>query len=159
MTADRGGPRPLVIGVGNRDRGDDAVGPVVVDRLNRSHDGAYECLVADGDLSDLVLRWRPEQCVVIVDALMSGRSPGTIVEIDCLERPLEPQSGHLSSHGVGLSEAVELARVLGLLPNSLQVLAVEAEHFDHGAPLSDPVAHAADELLRRLLDPRRDHRP
>ena len=150
MSADRSRPRPLLIGVGNRDRGDDAVGPFVVDELRDRHDGHFDYLVAAGDLSDLALRWRREQSVTIVDAMMSGRQPGTTVEIDCLAHPLEVPTGHLSSHGVGLSDAIELGRSLELLPVALRVLAVEAEQFEHGAPLSSSVAAAAVKLVDRL---------
>ena len=155
MTA--AGPRPLVVGVGNRDRGDDAVGPIVADAVRSASGGAVDTEVIEGDLSDLALRWRPDQPVIVVDAMVSGRPPGTMVELDGLHGHLgRSTSGLLSSHGIGLAEAVRLAGLLGRRPASLTVLAIEAASFDHFAPLSEPVAAAAiiaTERIRSVLGP------
>jgi len=76
--------RPLVIGVGNRDRGDDAVGPVVADAVADRCGDAVESIVVEGDLADLALRWGDAQTVVVVDAMVGGAAPGTVVELDGL---------------------------------------------------------------------------
>ncbi len=148
MTA--AGPRPLVVGVGNRDRGDDAVGPIVADAVRSASGGAVEVAVMEGDLSDLALRWRPDQPVIVVDAMLSGRPPGTMVVLDGLRGALGSSSGLLSSHGLGLAEAVRLAELLDRRPASLTVLAIEATAFDHFVPLSEPVAAAAALATERI---------
>ncbi len=133
----------LVIGVGNRDRGDDGLGPMVIDALadRRPPEATgHETVLAviEGDLSSLPLRWTPDHDVVIVDAMVTGRPIGSVVVIDALARSLEPTTGLLSSHGIGLADAIELARLLRRLPTSLTVVAVEV-----GSPASaalDPFA-------------------
>lgn len=139
----------LVVGVGNRDRGDDGVGPRVVDavRVRLAHVATY---LAHGDLSDLVMRWEPEQQVIVVDAIVSGRPPGSIVEVNAVEEHLQIDSGLLSSHGVGLAEAVELARVLDRLPATLTIIGVEAEQFEHLGEIGTDVASAIDEVVDRI---------
>jgi hydrogenase maturation protease len=47
---------------------------------------------------------------------------------------------------------VELGRALGRLPNRLVVVGVEAERFDHGAPLSPHVAAAVPVAAARVCD-------
>ncbi len=136
---------PFVIGVGNRDRGDDGVGPLVVDEIRRSWP-EIETFVAEGDLSDLAMRWGADQSVVIIDAIRSGRPVGTIVEIDALAEQLPTQQGLLSSHGVGLAEAVELARLLDRLPRQLKVIGVEAKSFNQFDPVTPEVAAAIKQL-------------
>lgn len=151
----------MVVGIGNRHRGDDAVGPLVIDRLEKRLPAGRTppkpaLVVVDGDLCDLSLRWQADQAVVIVDALHSGREPGAIVTIDGLRTPLrsgrETVSGRepLSSHGIGLAEAIELGRHLGRLPRSLTIVGIEGATFDHGAALSRPVAAAVDEVAERI---------
>ena len=44
--------------------------------------------------------------------------------------------GAASSHGIGLGDTVELARVLGRLPASLTVLAVVGRDFGFGTGLT-----------------------
>lgn len=140
--------RPLVIGVGNRDRGDDALGPNVADLFARRHE--VETLVAEGDLSDLSLRWDPDQRVVIIDAMSSGCRPGSIFEIDGLDRELPIGCGTVSSHGVGLAEAIELARVLDRLPRQLTILAIEATSFRHFDPIATELAEVIPLVERRV---------
>jgi hydrogenase maturation protease len=144
---------PLVIGVGNRDRGDDAVGPLVADAFADRDD--VDTFVAEGDLSDLVLRWERSRHVVIVDALASGRRPGTVVHIDALGERLPIDVGLVSSHGVGLAEAIELGRVLDRLPQRLEIIGVEATAFGQFDEVTAEIAHAIPlivERIERLLD-------
>jgi hydrogenase maturation protease len=141
--------RALVVGVGNRNRGDDGVGPRVVDavRARLAHVSTY---LAHGDLSDLVMRWEPDQRVIVVDAMVSGRPPGSIVQVNAIEEQLPIDGGLLSSHGVGLAEAVELARVLDRLPATLTIFGVEAEQFEHLGKVGTNVASAIDEVVDRI---------
>jgi hydrogenase maturation protease len=132
----------FLIGVGNRNRGDDAVGLLAVDEVVAA--GTYvRTYFASGDLSDLALRWQPGDDVVVVDAMISGRPPGSIVEIDALATKLGTEGGLVSSHGVGLAEAVELARMLDRLPRSLKLIAIEAASFGHMEEPTPAVAQAA----------------
>jgi hydrogenase maturation protease len=144
--------RRIVVGVGHRDRGDDAIGPTVCDVLERSAGVPMpweppEIWVVEGDPCDLAVRWLPTDRVVLIDALHSGRPPGSIVVLDGLD-PSDPsparQSSLRSSHGLGVADAIELARHLRRLPAQLTVIAVEAARFDHGAALSDDVASVVD---------------
>jgi len=48
------------------------------------------------------------------------------------------------THAFGLGAVVELARALQRLPDRLVLVGVEAESFDHGAPLSPAVRSAVD---------------
>ncbi len=142
------GPSRLVIGVGNRDRGDDAIGPVVADVLARRDD--VDSFVVEGDLSDLCLRWNRHQRVVIVDAMTSGRPPATIEQIDALDERLPTDSSILSSHGVGLAAAIELGRVLDRLPTQLAIVAVEASSFAPFDQLTPAVAEAIPQIVDRV---------
>ena len=74
-------PRPTIIGFGSRWRGDDAVGPRVVDGLRALGIDAIEMA---GDGLALVERLRETDAVVIVDAMRSGAPPGTIETFDAL---------------------------------------------------------------------------
>jgi hydrogenase maturation protease len=64
---DKSSGRPLVIGVGHRDRGDDGVGPAVVDALSH-RTTQVTTIIREGDLAVLPLLWESDDDVVIVDA-------------------------------------------------------------------------------------------
>lgn len=146
--------KTLVIGIGNRHRGDDAIGPLVVDAIRGalpSGSQAIETTVTDGDIADLALRWRADQDVIVIDACRSGRPPGTIQAVDGLTTTIPTGPDPVSSHGIGLAEAIELARVLGRLPQSLAIFAIEAGTLDHCAPVSEPVSAAITEVVEKIL--------
>ena len=139
----------FVIGVGNRDRGDDGIGPIVADVVD-ARDPQVLTYVAEGDLSGLAMLWQSDQDVVIVDATASGRPPGSIVEIDALAEPLTVDTGLVSSHGVGLAEAIELARLLDRLPRRLTIIGVEATTFEQFDDLTPAVLAAVPAVVDRV---------
>lgn len=145
-------PHTLVIGIGNRDRGDDAAGPLVADAVrNATLEPSVTTTILEGDLSDLSLRWDPAQTVIIVDAAVTGAPLGTIhrdIELTaCGTRPI-------SSHGVSLQDAIELGRRLDRMPEELTVVGIEARSFEHfddpGAEVLQAVEVVAAEIIDRL---------
>ncbi len=141
--------RPLLIGVGNRDRGDDAIGPLVIDAIEACGTEAETCVV-EGDLSDLSLRWSADQHVIIIDAMVNGAAPGTMIEIDAIAKRLPNESGLLSSHGISLADAVELGRLLRRMPRRLTVLGVEAQSFDQLDAINPVVGEAIPKVVTRI---------
>lgn len=64
---------------------------------------------------------------------------------------LPPELTTVSTHGLGLAEAIELARAIDRLPARCVVHAIEASAFDHGSGLTPDVAAAVAETGRRIL--------
>ena len=141
----------LVIGVGNRDRGDDAVGPHVCDLLRARLDGRIRSVVCEGSIIDLALHWGHGDRVVVVDALPVGSNPGRIVSIDVPDDEVSTPTA-VSTHDVDVSVAIELARALGRMPSQLVVIGVEAEQTMWCAALSPSVADAAETAVEQLVD-------
>jgi len=144
-----------VIGCGTPDAGDDAVGLLAV-RAARERLAAMgvEVLESASPL-DLVHLVEGADAAVVVDAVRApsgGREPGELVRAEAA--PGEPLPAELrsslSSHGLGLAEAVGLAAALGAAPR-LVVLGVEAGDVTAGAGLSAPAAAALPDLVERLL--------
>ena len=140
-------PRPpLVIGIGNPQRGDDGLGLVVVKTLrSRLGDGAPRLRCLPGDATGLLSAWEGEDCVLVIDALAAPTPPadrGPVWRIDARTDALPALHERASSHGLGLAEAVELARSLDRLPRRLVVFAVRGECFERQEALS-PAAQAA----------------
>ncbi|MGE0707630.1 MAG: hydrogenase maturation protease [Planctomycetota bacterium] len=140
-----------VIGVGNRLRGDDAAGLLAIDRLRELAPAGVLLETLSGAPLELARCWSGEDAVVILDAMRAGRPPGTIARFDALAGPLPADAFALSTHHLGVAQAVELARALDALPRRLIVLGVEGADFSAGAALSPDVAAALDELVQRAL--------
>lgn len=163
--ATHGVARPLVLGVGNRFRGDDGVGPAVLDALagRRAAVAAADLRELDGEPTRLLDAWAGRRRVVVVDAVRSDPAApdgaaGRLVVLagaDAVdpERVARWRAG-VSGHSAGLAEAIRLAAVLGRLPEELCIVGVEVAGADEGPGLSPAVAAAvgaaADEVCRRV---------
>lgn len=144
----------LVIGVGNTYRGDDGVGPAVIALLRADPLPGLQLLECDGDCSTLLNAWHKAGTVVLIDAVSSGAPPGTIYRFDALAQPLPRQVSFQSTHAFGVADALALGRILGQLPASLVLYAIEGKTFAIGAAMCEEVESAIQEvaqMVRRTL--------
>ena len=150
----------VVIGVGNPMRGDDGLGPAVVEALAteaKATDllagptGAVEFVTVGGETTELLDAWSDRRLALVVDAVRSGATAGTVHRLDADGPGLGPTwSAGVSGHGVGLVEAIGLARALDRLPERLVLLGVEVANTGFGSQLSPVVQAAMPELLARI---------
>jgi len=77
--------RIVICGIGNRARGDDGVGPVVIEELNKTDFGEnimlIDCETAPENFTGMINKFRPKR-IVIIDAVDMEEKPGTIKTID-----------------------------------------------------------------------------
>ena len=142
----------LVIGLGNALRGDDGIGPAVIETLRLNTPADVTLIESDGhDLLEL-LGGDEFGRIVVVDAADLGRPPGT-----CLR--LEPgmlgagASADLAHH-LGVAGAVELLQALGLPPAPFIIFAVQPARVGWGPGLSREARRgvaAASAAVRREL--------
>lgn len=142
--------RTLLIGIGNLYRRDDGVGIVAVRRARPLLPASVEALEWTGDLMTLLERWQGSHCIV-VDALRSGGTPGTIFRIEAHRQPLPAEGRFFSIHAVGLEEVIALAHALNKLPLELIVYGIEGGDFGEGEGLSPEVEKATDDVVRYIL--------
>jgi hydrogenase maturation protease len=147
----KGGPDiKLVIGVGNHDRGDDAVGLAVAERVRAAAPSGVGVIMLEGDQLALLDAWADATDVYVIDAVCSGSPPGTVFHFDAAS-PLPTRFGHRGSHTFSLADVVELARALGTLPPHLTGYGIEGNRFDVGAPLSPETSRAIEDVVGSLL--------
>jgi hydrogenase maturation protease len=144
----------VVVGVGNMMRRDDGVGPEVVDRVRAARPDV-EVVEVNGDASTLVDVWHDRALAVVVDAVRTGASVGTVHRWQLVDGWDDvPLASPGSSHLVGVADAVRLSQALGRLPRRLIVIGVEVADLGDGtglsAAVSAAVAPAADAVLRAL---------
>jgi hydrogenase maturation protease len=146
----------LVIGLGQVDRGDDAVGAEVARAVAAAGLPGVR-VVEHEDPTALLDLWIGHDPVVVVDAVCSGGPPGTVHLLDTgagaprMPQHAWPATGRGGTHAFGLAAAVELARALRRLPARLVVVGVEASTFEYGAPLTAPVAAAVPAAVAQVL--------
>lgn len=94
----------LVMCIGNRDGGDDAIGPYVADKLKEEHDDfvVLDCGIAPENYTSVVKRYHPRN-LIIIDAVEMGLNTGEIRIIP------EEKIGtmHVSTHGIPISVLIK----------------------------------------------------
>ena len=148
------GPRAVVIGIGNPYRRDDGVGSALVAALERVRPPGVALTVADGEPSQLLDSWSGVPLAVVVDAVLCEvPAPGRIHRSALGPAGAGSPAGRGggSTHGLGIPDAIRLARALDREPGQLVVFAVEAADIGFGPGLSPAVAACLPELTRVIL--------
>lgn len=141
-------PKVLIIGVGNRMRGDDAFGTMAIDRLQKSPDLPPNWLLIDaGEVPEnalgLVEKEKPAR-VLLIDACDWGVQPGEVrfFNSDELEKlPIRM----LSTHGVPLSFWVRMTK-LDHPSVMIELLGVQAAELTFDAALTPQVAAVLERI-------------
>jgi hydrogenase 3 maturation protease len=149
----------VVLGVGNRLRGDDAIGCVVCDELRAGHDpiplgesGSCskppDLLVVDcGDTPENYIQTvadrRPTR-ILVVDCCDFGAKPG---EFRLFSRPeIERLSyGLLSTHTLPLTLTADMLSLE--TKATIELLGIQPQQIEFGTELSEPVRRALPELV------------
>ena len=148
MMAEQG---PLLIGIGNAYRGDDRAGLWIVEQIREKKIPGIRVEESTGEITELMELWQDHDTVVAVDALSSGGRPGAIRRFEVHQRPLPAETFQYSTHGLSLSEAVELARAMGKLPRRFIVYAIEGKDFAAGEEISPPVKKGCRKLMDQII--------
>ena len=137
--------RPLIVGIGNPDRGDDAIGLAVAERL--VDDGTV--VLSSGDPTNLIAAWEHRNWVIVIDAVRTNQLPGTVTILELLDEPILGGVAH-SSHSLGPVEAVQIGAALGTLPERVTLVGIEATSFVVAGDMSEPVRASIDPSIRAV---------
>ena len=138
------GKRLLIMGIGNRLRGDDAIGPLLIDRLQ----GNVTADVLDaGDVPEnylgVIESFRPE-IILMVDAVDFGGKPGEVAWFSLDQLSNVTFGTHNASLHL-LFKALQLDP-----PPEVFLLAIQPAHIIFQASLSAPVVETLD-LLEKII--------
>ena len=131
-----------VIGVGSRLRGDDAIGPLLIDALSRQTHSQIELVDAGSDALGILEYLEGREHVVVIDACQMGREAGSVVEFDAAEIDFVLKDDPISLHGLGLAESIKMAASLNMIPEDLKIIGIEPESIQFNGSLSIPVQRA-----------------
>lgn len=134
-----------IFGIGSP-LGDDQAGWLTIDALLARGMGGDEMVIEKLDRpgANLIPLLDDAGWVILVDAMRSGNQPGCIKRFDARDWPAYGRG--LSSHGLGVLDALLLARALGGLPPRLDLYGIEIGPAGPG----DKVGNAVQAAIRRL---------
>ena len=149
------GQRVVVIGVGNPWRRDDGAGWSVADMARTRLGPAVAVVHSDGEPARLIDAWADADLAIVVDAVRTGATPGSIHRLDDgdIAGPVSRSAG---SHALGVAEAVRLGAAVGRLPQRLLVFGIEVADTGAGRGLSVDVGRgvqAVAQAIQRAVGP------
>ena len=145
--------RVHIVGVGSP-FGDDRLGWVAAETLQRSsavnalEPGRIVISILDRPGAMLLAHCHDADHVIVMDAVRSGAVPGTRHRLSVSD--LADSRLPATSHGFGVAAALELARVLGGLPDRLLLYGIEMDASCSGCVLSDAVAGVMPVFVREI---------
>lgn len=139
------------MGVGNRERGDDAVGPLtivmIMSRLKK-HRFKNLILVNGGNTPENftgeIRKFQPS-LTIIVDTCVSGNRPGTIYIVE----PKKIQENYFSTHRMPLSMLVKFLETT--IPTKVIILGIEPKNLNFKDDISPEVKRATDKLVASMV--------
>ncbi len=142
-----------IIGIGQEWAGDDGVGIAVIRKL-RELETQSDLVELDEPARLIDLLSDGADPVVLVDALLDNGPAGRVLLIDSHRR--DPRSQHLlSTHGLGVMEAIELARILhpDRVARRIFIVAVSVQETSRrgsglSAAVDAAIPHAAAQALK-----------
>jgi hydrogenase maturation protease len=135
-----------ILGIGSPS-GDDQAGWLVADALSAM--GVDACIDRlDRPGANLIPLLEDTTWAILIDAMQSGSPIGDIRRFGTETWPAYSQG--LSSHGLGVIDALSLARELGSLPSRIDLYGIEIGPVAPGTTAGDDIRAAARQLARHI---------
>ena len=147
------GPRVLVLGIGNLVMSDDGVGVKVVQQLQREYRFAENVEIMDGGTLglDLLPKLEGIDHLIVVDAVETGRKPGTCVRLTGEELPIALET-KVSPHQMGLKDLLSVAQLLGHSPGEMVLIGVQPGSIEMDTELTPEVDAVLQVLVDNVMD-------
>ena len=145
-------PRILVLGVGNILLKDEGVGVKAIEKLLGEYTFSPNVELLDGGTLGMALMDPIMACdrLVVVDAVVDGRDPGTIYHLTGIEMGKSVAFKN-SMHQTDLLETLATCKLLGNCPETV-VIGVEPKDFDPwGTELTPPVQARLEDVCQAVL--------
>lgn len=127
---------PIIIGIGNEFRGDDAVGIIIARKLKKDFP-TLEIIEFQQTELDLIDYFKRFKSVVLIDAISSTESKKGTIEKFIIDQDFEfSRLNYFSSHSISLGEILGIAKIMNSLPNKLVIIGINASNFQMGTQIS-----------------------
>ena len=142
----------LVLGLGNILLQDEGVGVAVIERLQRRYRVPAEVELLDGGTSGMSLLddIRDREHVIVVDAVRTGKPPGTEVVLRGEEVPAF-LCNKVSPHQLALSDVLANLALMNASPRQVTVIGMEPLSLETHLGLSELVAARLQTLTDRVI--------
>ena len=139
-----------VIGIGNALRGDDAIGPLVIEKLTGDKDSLPVILIdAGSDAFTMLEHLMESDPLLIIDCAKMGKKPGEIKMFNVDEASIAQAAKVISLHGFGFGDVYRMAKGMGEVA-PCKIIGVEPKSIAFDTNLSDEVKNSIPKILNLI---------
>lgn len=140
--------RTVVLGIGNTILSDEGVGVRAAEALQERFELPEGVEVIDGGTAGMELLGplSGTDVLVVLDAVMGGQPPGSVVKLAGNEVPVFFRT-KLSPHQVSICDVLAGLEFSGDLPSDLVLIGIEPQNLDLGLELTPAVAERIPQMV------------
>lgn len=140
-----------IISLGNELRGDDGIGPRVLEQLTKiKHPIPIKFINAGADAFIILEHLVDSDPLVLIDCAQMDMAPGSVIKFEIDSQSLKKTDRLLGLHGFSFAEIVQLAQQVGK-PASCTVVGIEPKSTEIDTPLSLEVEEAIPRAMQLVL--------
>ena len=135
-----------ILGIGNPFKGDDAVGTVLVERIdNLNNFDCINCGMSPENYTQEIISKNPDT-LIIIDAVNINGKPGDVV----LLKPEKLKDECFDSHRIPISVLIKYLK--NYIKDNIYVLGIQPKIISYGTHLSKEVSESIDILQKIFTD-------
>lgn len=141
-----------VIGIGNILCGDDGIGPVIIQQMEKEAAPDFIKLIDAGSdaftILDQLLQPEP---VIVIDCAKMGSKPGSIHMVSVKDSDYIDKNLGISLHGFSLAEVWQLAQSIGKT-GDFSIIGVEPKKIEFNSGLSEEVKNSIPTVVKIVVE-------
>ena len=146
-----------IISLGNMLRGDDGIGPIILQELERQNLGqTFNLIDAGSDAFILLEHLTQKDPVLIIDCAKMGKLPGEFAVFPVEKSNFEMVSKTISIHGFSFAEIYKMAITLGEVAPT-RIIGIEPKSTNFNETLSNEVKSCIPSILNYIIGEANKH--
>ena len=146
-----------IISLGNTLRGDDGIGPAVLQELSKMNlGGNFELIDAGSDAFILLDHLTQKEPILLIDCAKMGENPGKFVVFPVEKSNFEALSNAIAIHGFSFAEIYKMAVMLGKAA-PCTIIGIEPKTIAFNEPLSDEVKNSIPHIINYIIGEANSH--
>lgn len=136
--------RIVVLCIGNREGGDDAIGPFIADEISKiklKDITVIDAGIAPENFTGVIKRYNPHR-LIIIDAVEMGLHPGEVRRVPSEKIGVM----HISTHGIPLSVII---KYLNQYVNDIILIGVQPKNMQ--GPISKEVGKSVESIIKSII--------
>jgi hydrogenase maturation protease len=141
-----------IISLGNELRGDDSIGPAVINKL-QSMDlpGSVKLIDAGSDAFTVLEHLIAKDPILLIDCAQMGKQPGEFLKSKIENSNINSFEKSISLHGFSFGEVFKMAEHFGQIPDCT-IIGVEPKSIEFGQKLSEEVKQSLPSIINMVIE-------